>query len=132
MATLTYASLIAHDIEALADFYQGLFDLEEVAASRSEKYREFLTGGSKLGIVHFGGYAMLDLPVRDPASPVSQILTFDVGTTGAVDAGLAVATTRGAKLVKAPFETFYGQYLAVLLDPEGNAFRISAPAAPAA
>jgi len=132
MATLTYASLIAHDIEALADFYQGLFDLEEVAASRSEKYREFLTGGSKLGIVHFGGYAMLDLPVRDPAAPVSQILTFDVGTTEAVDAGLAKAAASGAKLVKAPFETFYGQYLAVLLDPEGNAFRISAPAAQAA
>jgi predicted enzyme related to lactoylglutathione lyase len=132
MAVLTYASLIAHDIEALADFYQGLFDLEEVAASRSERYREFLTGASKLGIIHFGGYAMLDLAVRELSAPVSQILTFDVGAVGRVKVLVEAAAHRGARLVKPAFDTFYGQFLAVMLDPEGNALRISAPSEPAA
>ena len=35
------------------------------------------------------------------------------------------AVKMGATLVKAPFTTYYGWYQSVLLDPEGNAFRIN-------
>jgi uncharacterized glyoxalase superfamily protein PhnB len=130
-AVLTYVSLIAHEVERVADFYRDLFGLEEIAASRSEKYREFLTGGAKLGVVHFGGYAMLGLPVREPSAAVNQILTFDVGRRDRVQPTVEEAVRRGAELVKPAFDTFFGQHQAVLKDPEGNAFRISAASAAA-
>jgi predicted lactoylglutathione lyase len=35
------------------------------------------------------------------------------------------AVSLGAKLVKPPYKTYYNWYQAVLLDPEGNVFRIN-------
>lgn len=128
MATLSYVSLFARDLDRVADFYRDLFALEEIAASRSEKYREFLTGGSKLGIVYWGGYALLDLPAPAEPGPVSQIITFDVGERAAVAPTTEKALAAGATLIKSPYDTHFGQHLSVLLDPEGSAFRISAAA----
>ena len=127
MGTLSYAGLIVSDVDRLADFYGGLFDLEEIMSSRSEKYREFLTGGSKLGIIYSGAYAMLNLPERAQDAPVNQILTFDIGDVREVAAKVEEAVKLGARLIKPPFDTHFGQHQAVLLDPDGNAFRISAP-----
>jgi hypothetical protein len=42
-----------------------------------------------------------------------------------VDRLVPVAEAAGARLLKAPYETYYHWYQAVLLDPEGNVFRIN-------
>ena len=36
-----------------------------------------------------------------------------------------LAVTRGARVVKAPYQTYYNWCQAVLLDPEDNVFRIN-------
>jgi hypothetical protein len=36
-----------------------------------------------------------------------------------------LAVAKGATLVKPPYKTYYNWYQAVLLDPEGNVFRIN-------
>jgi predicted enzyme related to lactoylglutathione lyase len=57
---------------------------------------------------------------------VRSMITFAVGERGAVDDLIGRALSRGARLIKPAFTTDFGQYLAVLLDPEGNAIRIAA------
>ena len=50
--------------------------------------------------------------------------TFNVDEAAEVDRLTSIAVAKGAVLRKAPFTTYYGWYQSVLLDPEGNAFRI--------
>lgn len=126
LAALTYVTLIARDVDRLADFYGPLLGLQEIAASRSEKYREFLTGGVKLGVAYAGAYAMLGLAAREPAEPVNTVLTFDVGALDQVAPLTRRAVRLGGRLVKPGFDTFFGQHQSVVKDPEGNVFRLSA------
>jgi len=48
-----------------------------------------------------------------------------LGQGDEVDRLTPIAVAKGATLRKAPFTTYYGWYQSVLLDPEGNAFRIN-------
>ncbi len=131
MAVLTYVTLICRSVDDIAEFYIALFGLEEITASRSQRYREVLTGGSKLGFARHDAYAVLDLPERPPQAPVNTLLSFDVGAPAQVDALTRAAAAAGARLAKPAAVTPFGQYQSALLDPEGNVFRITA-AAPAA
>ena len=36
-----------------------------------------------------------------------------------------LAVSRGARLIKEPYQTYYNWYQSVLLDPEDNVFRIN-------
>ena len=123
---LTYVTFLARDVATLAQFYIDAFGLEEVLASRDERYREVTGGGCMIGFAHQGAYAMLDL--ADEANPtgIRSLVTFDVGGRGDVAPAVAKAQACGATLVKPAFDTFFGQHLAVLRDPEGNVFRLSA------
>jgi uncharacterized glyoxalase superfamily protein PhnB len=56
---------------------------------------------------------------------VKAFATFDVDKAAEVDRLTPIAVAKGAVLRKAPFTTYYGWYQSVLLDPEGNAFRIN-------
>ena len=131
MAVLTYVTLICRSVDGLAGFYIALFGLEEITASRSERYREMLTGGSKLGFARDDAYAALNLPQRPSEAPVNTVLSFNVGEPAQVDALTRAAVSAGARLAKPAQVTPFGQYQSALLDPEGNVFRITA-AAPAA
>ena len=126
--TLSYSSIFARDVETLPDFYVTVLGLEEISASRSVKYRELMAGGVKLGFIHLGGYEMLGLAGSADAVGVKSILTFAVTDPATVDRLTKAALARGATLAHAPFRTFFGQYQSVLLDPEGNALRISTQA----
>ena len=127
-ARVSYLTVFTRDVERLPTFYAEVFDLPEVESSRSERYRELDAGGLMLGFPSVDAYAVLDM--QDQAQPdgVRSMVTFAAETLAAVDRFTARATERGARLVKGPFATSFGQYLSVVLDPEGNAFRISAPA----
>ena len=131
MAVLTYVTLICRSVDGLANFYITLLGLEEITASRSERYREALTGGSKLGFARDDAYGVLNLAERPLQAPVNTVLSFDVGEPVQVDGLTQAAVAAGARLVRPAATTPFGQYQSALLDPEGNVFRISA-AAPAA
>ncbi len=125
MAELGYLNLFARDIQKMADFYGELFQLEEIRESRSPIFRGLRTGKASLGFNAHDAYALLNLEKAAGNSVVKAFATFDVGTAAEVDRLTPVAVAKGAILRKAPFKTYYGWYQSVLLDPEGNAFRIN-------
>ncbi len=126
----SYLTTFTRDVETLPTFYAEVFGLTEVEASRSDRYRELVLGELKLGFPSVDAYPVVGL--RDQADPkgVRAMLTFAADSPDAVDVLVARAIERGARFAKAPFVAGFGQYLAVILDPEGNAFRISAAAPP--
>jgi predicted enzyme related to lactoylglutathione lyase len=125
MAELGYLNIFARDIQKLADFYGELFQLEEIRESRSPIFRGLRTGKANLGFNAPDAYALLNLENAANNSGTKAFATFDVGTAAEVDRLTPVAVAKGAVLRKAPFKTYYGWYQSVLLDPEGNAFRIN-------
>ncbi|NML32366.1 VOC family protein [Paraburkholderia antibiotica] len=125
MAHLSYVNVFARDIEALSDFYRRVFGFVEIEAIRSPIFRGLDTGRSSLGFNAHDAYDLLQLSDFRNAVGVKFLLNFDVDTKDAVDHLVPVAVAAGATLVKAPYETYYHWYQAVLLDPEGNVFRIN-------
>jgi predicted enzyme related to lactoylglutathione lyase len=126
---LSYVSLFTRDVEALPDFYIAVFGLTEVEASRSDRYRELMLGELKLGFPSIDAYAVLDMADQADPTGVRALVTFAADSPAAVDTLTARAAAHGGRQVKGPFTAGFGQYLCVFLDPEGNAFRISAPSA---
>ncbi|MBU1819429.1 MAG: hypothetical protein KKB08_22060, partial [Gammaproteobacteria bacterium] len=57
--------------------------------------------------------------------------TFMLDSPDAVTAASHQAMVLGGRIVKAPYATYYGQWQAVLADPEDNVFRLSAIGLPA-
>jgi len=123
---LTYQTFLAHDVASLAQFYIDGLGLEEVEASRDHRYREVKAGGCMIGFAHEGARAMTNLEEDGAPSGTRSLVTFDVGDTAAVQPAIDRAVAAGATLVKPPYDSFFGQHQAVLKDPEGNAFRLSA------
>ena len=79
-----------------------------------------------LGFPAVDAYARLDMADQADPTGVRSMVTFAVADKAAVDALIERALSRGARLAKPAFATDFGQYMAVLLDPEGNAIHISA------
>ena len=125
MAELGYLNIFAHDIQKLANFYADLFQFQEIRESRSPIFRGLRTGKANIGFNAHDAYALLNLQKVAGGSGVKSFATFDVETAAEVDRLTPVAVAKGAVLQKAPFTTYYGWYQSVLLDPEGNAFRIN-------
>jgi predicted enzyme related to lactoylglutathione lyase len=125
MADLSYLNIFARDIQKMASFYADLFQLEEIGESRSPIFRGLRTGKANLGLNAHDAYALLNLQNFAEGSGVKSFATFNVDDAAEVDRLTRIAVQKGAFLKKAPFTTYYGWYQSVLLDPEGNAFRIN-------
>lgn len=126
MATLSYVNVFAKDVVALSGFYQRVFGFAEIEAIRSPIFRGLDTGKSCLGFNAHDAYALLQLGEgADDVRGDSFLLNIDVESTSEVDRMVPVALAAGATLIKAPYETYYHWYQAVLRDPEGNVFRIN-------
>jgi len=125
---ISYLTMFTTDLEALPDFYVEVFALEEVVSSRSDRYRELKVGDLMLGFPWIDAYANLNMTDQADPTGVRSMVTFAAQGMSEVDTLVAKATEHGARLVKPAFQTDFGQYLAVVLDPEGNAVRIAAPA----
>jgi len=126
MATLSYVNVFAKDVVALSGFYQRVFGFEEIEAIRSPIFRGLDTGKSSIGFNAHDAYALLQLGEgADDVRGDSFLLNIDVESQAEVDRMVPVALAAGATLIKAPYETYYHWYQAVLRDPEGNVFRIN-------
>jgi catechol 2,3-dioxygenase-like lactoylglutathione lyase family enzyme len=123
--SLSYLTFLARDVAALAGFYVEGLGLEEVRESRDERYREVRGGGCMIGFAPQGVRGSINLPEIEPAG-TRAIVTFDVGAVAAVAAWTARAIEHGAALVREGADTPFGQHQALLSDPEGNVFRLSA------
>jgi len=125
MAHLSYVNVFAKDVVALSGFYQRVFGFPEIEAIRSPIFRGLDTGKSSLGFNALDAYELLQLSEFSDTRGIKFLLNIDVDSQADVDRMVPVAIDAGATLVKAPYVTYYNWYQAVLLDPEGNVFRIN-------
>ena len=125
MAHLSYVNVFAKDVVALSGFYQRVFGFAEIEAIRSPIFRGLDTGKSSLGFNALEAYELLHLADFADTRGAKFLLNIDVDSQADVDRMVPVALAAGATLVKAPYETYYHWYQAVLLDPEQNVFRIN-------
>ena len=126
---LTYVTFLAADVAGLAQFYIDALGLEEVLSSRDHRYREVQAGGTMIGFATQAVRPSINLPEVAP-SGTRSVLTFGVGLAAAVPGAVDKALAAGATLIRAGQDTVFGQFQAVLADPEGNVFRLSAPSEP--
>ena len=124
-ATLSYVNIFAKDIVALSQFYMDVFGFTEIEKIRSPIFRGLDTGRSCLGFNAQDAYGLLKLDEFSEVSGIKFLLNIDVASSAEVDQMTPKAVSLGAKLVKPPYKTYYNWYQAVLLDPEGNVFRIN-------
>jgi hypothetical protein len=125
MAQLSYVNIFSRDIVALSGFYQRVFSFKEIEAIRSPIFRGLDTGKSSLGFNALEAYELLKLNEFSDTKGIKFLLNIDVDSQRDVDLMVPIAVQAGATLVKAPYLTYYNWYQAVLLDPEGNVFRIN-------
>jgi len=125
VATLSYVNIFTKDIEALSGFYRDVFGFKEIEGIRSPIFRGLDTGKSCLGFNALDAYDLLKLSEYSETTGVKFLLNIDVDSMEEVDAFVLKALERGATLIKSPYKTYYNWYQAVLLDPEGNVFRIN-------
>ncbi|WP_439865560.1 VOC family protein [Pseudomonas syringae] len=125
MNTLSYVNVFAQDIVALSSFYSELFGFSEIESIRSPIFRGLDTGKSCIGFNALDAYELLGLDEFEGSTGCRFLLNIDVDEQAEVDRLVPVAVDLGARLVKAPYLTYYNWYQAVLLDPEGNVFRIN-------
>ena len=125
MPHLSYVNIFAKDVVALSGFYQRVFGFAEIEAIRSPIFRGLDTGKSSLGFNALDAYDLLQLSEFSDTHGIKFLLNIDVDSQAEVDRMVPVAVDAGATLIKAPYVTYYHWYQSVLLDPEGNVFRIN-------
>jgi predicted lactoylglutathione lyase len=125
MPTLSYVNVFAKDVVALSGFYQRVFGFAEIEAIRSPIFRGLDTGKTCIGFNAPEAYELLHLAEHADTRGVKFLLNIEVDSQAEVDERVPVAVAAGATLIKPPYETYYHWYQAVLLDPEGNVFRIN-------
>jgi predicted enzyme related to lactoylglutathione lyase len=119
MNLLMQVSLFSADFVALSEFYRDVFDLPENVGMRSDVFRGYMSGECMIGFSA--------LAERKAGEGDQTALTFRFDTKAALDAAIGTAVDKGATLVKPQFMTYYGWYMAVLRDPDGNALRLACP-----
>lgn len=127
-------NLLCRDVEAQMAFYARLLGWPEAVHSRSPIYRALEHEGVQLGFNAAPAYALLGLADRAPDAattpPVTAYATFMLDTPEAVDTAVHEAAAAGGRVLKAPYATYYGQWQAVLSDPEQHVFRVSTASLP--
>ena len=56
---------------------------------------------------------------------MATYITVEMGALGELDNALKLAVSLGARVLKAPYETYYNAPQCVLEYPEGNVFRLN-------
>lgn len=124
-----FHNLFCRDIERQLRFYGELLGLPEAVHARSPIYRAIEAPGFQFGFHASAAYSLLGLDDRRPPvdglTTVTGYPTFMLDAHGAVSAGAARCAGLGGRVIKPPYGTYYGEWQAVLADPEGHAFRLS-------
>ena len=125
MSKLSYVNVFARDIEALSGFYRELFGFRNIPEIASPIFRGLDTGKSCIGFNAPDAYELLHLAEHSDTRGCKFLLNIDVDSPAEVDRMVPIAVEAGATLIKPPYTTYYNWYQAVLMDPEGNVFRIN-------
>ena len=125
MASLAAVSIFANDIDGIARFYRDVFGFLEIDAYRTPIFRALDAQPALLGIHAHEAYELLGLTGESEPRGVRSMLNFEVESRDQVMILASRAVQEGGTLIKAPFETYYGAFQAVLADPEANVFRVN-------
>ena len=125
MATMDYVNVFAQDIEKLAQFYITVFGFEEIEEMRYPIFRAVKAGRVNIGFNALDAYDLLELSAHKDTSGIKFLLNFTCASKREVDEIAQKAQSLGAVAIKKPYKTYYNWYQAVLLDPEGNCFRVN-------
>jgi catechol 2,3-dioxygenase-like lactoylglutathione lyase family enzyme len=133
VTSMTLIGIFTKDIVKVSSFYRDLFGFKELEHLSSTIFRGLDTGKIWLGFNALEAYGLLGMGDYADTRGNKFTLNFEVDSVADVDRLFARALELGAKSVKPPFSKRYDDSagthwrLAVLLDPEGNAFRLSRP-----
>lgn len=117
-ATFSAIGIVASDAAASLAFYEVLglsFTGEE------GHFEATLPGGSRLMLDSEEVMASFDPDYRPPSEAGRISLAFDCATPDAVDALHKAVVGAGYDSLRGPFDAFWGQRYATVLDPDGNA-----------
>lgn len=119
---LSTVTLFAQDVDALASFYADALGLAGTV-SDLPSFRQLSGGGAEIGFAFPGVYDLLDLQGEENPTGLRGCMTFALDADEAISDAIDRVVAHGGSIAKPPFRTHYGATLAVLRDPEGNAFR---------
>lgn len=118
--------LVAADLTATLDFYR-LLGMDIPAGAETEPHVEVaLPGGLRLGFDTEETVRSFD-PEWQPGTPGSFALAFLCADPAEVDEAFATVTGAGYRGAREPFDAFWGQRYATVLDPDGVAVDLFAP-----
>lgn len=122
---LTVITLGVSDIRASIAFYDALGFSRRLKAT-GEAVAFYDTGGPVLALYPWDQLAA-DAQLPDDPRPAAfrgMTLAWNCTTREEVDAVLAFALSKGAKLVRAAHETDYGGYSGYFADPDGHPWEV--------
>ena len=122
---LTVITLGVSDIRASIAFYDAL-GFSRRLKTTGEAVAFYDTGGPVLALYPWDQLAA-DAQLPDDPRPTAfrgMTLAWNCTTREEVDAVLAFALSKGAKLVKAAHETDYGGYSGYFADPDGHPWEV--------
>jgi predicted enzyme related to lactoylglutathione lyase len=126
-ASMNLVSIFCTDHRALAAWYGDTFGFAEIEGLSSPLFTALSAGPIALGFHHDDAYGLLGLDDERPAAGTRVHCTFDAGDAAEIDAAASRLRAAGARLIKEPFDTYYGARQIVFADPEGNVMRLSTP-----
>jgi uncharacterized glyoxalase superfamily protein PhnB len=116
-ATFAAIGIVASDVAASTAFYEALgLDF----AGEQGHFEAELPGGSRLMLDTEDVMASVDPDYRPPAGAGRISLAFDCGSPAGVDERHNALVGAGYHSLRAPFDAFWGQRYATILDPDGN------------
>jgi Glyoxalase-like domain len=119
-------NVFCRDHVRLFEFYRALLEALEMQEHASPIYRGLQLPGISLGFHDEKAYELLGIGDLKPEKPTAgHYPTFNLDSKLSVDQRTALAVSLGATIRKAPYLTYYNAYQVVLLDPEGNLFRLN-------
>ena len=122
---LTVITLGVNDIRASIAFYDALGFSRRLKVT-GEAVAFYDTGGPVLALFPWGRLAA-DAALPDHPRPTAfrgMTIAWNCRTRDEVDAVMAFALGKGAKLVKATHETDYGGYSGYFADPDGHPWEV--------
>jgi uncharacterized glyoxalase superfamily protein PhnB len=119
--------VIVSDIAAAVAFYRRL-GLEFPDGAETEGHAEAnLPGGIRLMLDSEATMASFDPDFQSPQGPGRISLAFLCDTPADVDALHDELVAAGHSSARSPFDAFWGQRYATVLDPDGNTVDLFAP-----
>ena len=126
MTSFAAVSVVTHDMAAAIDFYSRL-GLHLATGSPSDDHAEFDGEGVRLMLDTETLISQLYPSWQRPTGGHAIAMAFQCSSPAEVDALFGALTTLGAKTKQQPWDAFWGQRYASVLDVDGNQVDLFCP-----